>query len=159
MQKNDVVDELRAARTELMAALEGLTPEQMRMAGAVGIWSVKDVLAHLTAWESELVTALNQATKKRAPQIVLIDDLDEWNAKQYHISAARSAESILVDFESVHNILCNMVAGYNEQALFDRLRYPWMEGEHLVFLIEENATLHEQEHTEDILAWRRERGI
>ena len=35
----------------------------------------------------------------------------------------------------------------------------WMEGEALSYLIYENAIWHEEEHAEDILAWREEQGI
>jgi hypothetical protein len=75
--KDDIIQELHAAHAALLAAIDGLTPAQMRIPGAVGIWSVKDVLAHLVAWESELVTALNQVENGQHPTILDIDDIDE----------------------------------------------------------------------------------
>jgi uncharacterized damage-inducible protein DinB len=156
--KQDVLNELSSAREALMAAIEGLTPEQMRMPGVTGIWSVKDVLAHIAAWESELVTALNQAQNRRVPPIIDIEDIDEWNEEVYHLSARRPLEAVLSDLAGVHKMLLKMVGDYNERALTDNRRYPWMEGEPLWYLVEENAYLHEREHAEEILAWRERTG-
>ena len=156
--KQEVIDELKATRADFMDALDGLDETQMLEMGVAGIWSAKDIVAHLTAWESEVVTALNQAQGKRVPRIMQIDDIDEWNEKQYHASAARTLSAVLADFEAVHDMLLTMVADYNEKDLLDGRRYSWMEGEPLTFLLEENATLHEREHADDIRAWREKMG-
>lgn len=157
--KEEVLREMEAARAELREAVDGLTPEQMRRSGAVGIWSVKDVLAHLTAWESELVTALNDALKGRKPAIIDIDEIDEWNEDQYHANVRRSLEATLDDFEAVYKALWRRVEEFNERKLTDNRVYSWMEGEPLSYLIAENAYLHEQEHADEIRAWREAEGI
>lgn len=131
----------------------------MRMPGAVGIWSVKDVLAHLAAWESELVTALNQAQNGRRPALVDIEDLYAWNDEQYHENARRSLEAISADFAGVHRVLLSVVRDIDTRMLTDNRRFEWMEGEPLWYLIEENAILHEREHAEDILQWREREGL
>jgi uncharacterized damage-inducible protein DinB len=160
MKKQDILNELITARADLLDAIDGLTPEQLRQPFAVGIWSVKDVLAHLAAWESELVTALNQAQGGgRPPQIVLIDDIDEWNEEQYHVSARRPLEAILDDLHGVHDMLRQMVEGYPDKRLLDNRQFEWMEGEALAYLIGEDAYLHESEHAEQIRTWRKQTGI
>lgn len=160
MKKQDILDELISARADLLDAIDGLTPEQMRQPFAVGKWSVKDVLAHVTAWESEVVTALNQVQdSNRTPQIVLIDDIDEWNEEQYHVSARRPLEAIFDDLHGVHVMLRQMIVDFPDKRLLDNRQFDWMEGEALYYLIEENATLHEREHAEDIRAWREEASV
>src|SRR5687768_5811266 len=146
MRKSDVIEELKNARADLLSALEGLTPEQMMRPGVVGMWSIKDILAHLVAWESEVVTALNQVQNKKKPSILKIEDIDDWNQEQYHVSARRLLPAIMEDFEGVHKMLVHMIEDFDERALTDNRRYPWMEGEPLSYLIDENATLHEREH-------------
>ena len=159
MRKKDLVERLETQRARFMDTLQGLTPEQMMMPGACGIWSVKDVVAHLTAWQSELVTGLNQVENNRVPQIINIDDLHGWNAEQYHANASRPLEVIMEDFAAVHKMLLRMIDGFDEKQLFAHRRYKWMEGEPLAYLIEENASLHEDEHAEDIARWREEQGF
>lgn len=154
MDKQALLDEMAAARADLLAAIDGLDDETMLRPGVAGVWSVKDVLAHVTAWESELVTALNQAQGRGVPNIVKIDDFDEWNAEQYHVNAPRPLDLVRQDFAGVYDKLADMVRDYDEKTLTDGRRYPWMEGEPLSYLIEETAPLHEREHAEEIRAWR-----
>ncbi|MCD4686936.1 MAG: DinB family protein [Anaerolineae bacterium] len=156
MPKADVIADLQAARARLNAAFDGLTSNQMLQPGAVGLWSVKDTLAHLVAWEAELVTVLARIEqhKQRAPRMVEIEDIDAWNAEQYHNHARRNLDDVLQDFEGVHRQLIRVIEDLSEQVLDDNRQLPWMEGEPLSYLIQENAIWHEEEHAEDILVWR-----
>jgi len=161
MPKADVLADLRAARARLLDAIAGLSDDQMVQVGAVGIWSVKDVLAHLVAWEAELVTALSsiEQHKRRAPRIMQIEDIDDWNAEQYRVNAARPVQNILEDFHGVHRHLLAAIDTLTDAQLDDNLMWPWMEGDPLSYLIAENASWHEEEHAEDILAWREQHDI
>lgn len=161
MAKSELIDDLKAARANLLDAIDGLTTEQLLQVGAVGIWSVKDVLAHLVAWEAELVTTLARLDqyKRRPPHIVEIEDIDEWNEEQYRINASRSLEAVLDDFHGVHKHLIAAIEDLDERTLTSNRQWPWMEGESLAYLIAENATWHEQEHADDIRQWREEEGI
>jgi uncharacterized protein DUF1706 len=159
VNKQGILNELTASRVALNKAIVGLTPEQMHITGVIGLWSIKDTLAHLVAWESEVVTALNQIQHKRIPSLLKIDDIDEWNDEQYHISATRPLQAVLEDFDGVHKMLYQMITDFDEGSLVDNRRYPWMEGEPLWYLIEENVTLHEHEHAEDIISWRESMGF
>lgn len=159
MSKADVIDDVRAARAALHDAIDGLTPDEMLQAGVVGMWSIKDTLAHLVSWEAELVTALSKLEqhKTRPPRIVQIDDIDEWNAEQYHTNVRRTLDDVLQDFEGVHRQLLRAIDELSDADLDDNRRYPWMEGETISYLIAENAVWHEEEHAEDIRAWRAQR--
>lgn len=161
MPKAEVLADLRAARERLLSAIEGLSDDDMLRVGAVGIWSVKDVLAHLVSWEAELVTALARLPQSagRPPQIVEIEDIDEWNAEQYRINAPRPLAAVLEDFHGVHKHLLEAVAALDNRTLDDNRRFSWMEGEPLSYLILENAAWHEEEHAEDIRAWREQEGL
>lgn len=159
MRKVDILQELNEARTDLLDAIAGLTHDQMMRPGVVGMWSVKDLLSHLVAWESELVTSLNQVQNGRMPSILRIDDIDGWNEEQYHAGARRLLEAVRADFDGVHHMLLQIVNDFDEQSLVNNRRYRWMEGEPLAYLIEENATLHERDHAADIRAWREREGL
>jgi uncharacterized damage-inducible protein DinB len=158
MPKSEVIAELRAARSTLQHAFDGLSADHMLRPGAVGIWSIKDVLAHLVSWEAELVTALARLEqhKQRPPRIVEIEDIDDWNAEQYSLNAPRVLASILEDFEGVHKHLVQAIEALDDQTLDDNRRFPWMEGEPLSYLIAENAIWHEEEHASEIRQWREE---
>lgn len=161
MPKSDVIEDLRAARSKLEHALNGLSEDQMLQVGAVGIWSVKDVLGHLVAWEAELITVLSQLEqhKRHTPRIVEIEDIDEWNEEQYRINAARPLELIVEDFRGVHKRLINTLESLDDRVLDSNRMWPWMEGEPLSYLIAENAIWHEEEHADEIEVWREANGF
>jgi uncharacterized damage-inducible protein DinB len=159
MNKQSILDQCRAGHEKLAQAIDGLTDEDMLRPGAAGLWSVKDLLAHVTAWQSELVTALSRlSVTKQIPNIVQIEDLDEWNMEQYRVNAPRDLDIILEDFHGVHKHLLKTIESIDEKTLTNPRRFPWMEGEPLSYLIAENGFWHEAEHAEEIIAWRGANG-
>ncbi|HJX61128.1 MAG TPA: DinB family protein [Dehalococcoidia bacterium] len=59
LTRTQVREALAHERGKLLVAVEGLSVEEMARPGAVGRWSVRDVLAHILAWEEEAVTRLD----------------------------------------------------------------------------------------------------
>jgi uncharacterized damage-inducible protein DinB len=158
--KRELLDQIKQARATMLEALDGLPDDAMLRPGVVGMWSVKDVLAHLSIWQSELITALAQVDRSpRAPHIVEIEDIDEFNEEQYRANVRRPLSVIREDFEGVHKHLLKTVEGLDEKTLNNARKYPWMEGEPLWYLIAENGYWHEQEHAEEIRQWREENGL
>jgi hypothetical protein len=123
------------------------------------MWSVKDVLAHLTVWYSELITALARLHPNRVPKIVEIEDIDEFNEEQYRANVRRGLDVILEDFDGVHKHLIKMIDSIDEKLLTNARRFTWMEGEPLWYLVAENALWHEREHADEIKRWREENGL
>src|SRR5688572_24194750 len=140
-------------------ALEGLPQDAYLRPGVCGMWSVKDVLAHLTIWYSELITALSRLHPKRVPQIVEMEDIEGFNEEQYRANVRRSLDVILEDFEGVHKHLIKMIESMDEDHLTNARRFTWMEGEPLWYLVAENGFWHEKEHADDIKRWREEQAV
>ena len=49
--KSDLIEVIHTERTRLESLLEGLTDSQMTESGVESSWSIKDILAHIAAWE------------------------------------------------------------------------------------------------------------
>lgn len=158
MGKAELVAAYEKARQTFLDAIDGLEDDDYLAVGAVGIWSVKDVMAHLTAWESELITALVHVenNKKGAPNIMKIDEIDEWNAERYHESVSRGLQVIWDDFMGIPKHLSQAIHALDDRTLDDNRKFPWMEGEPLSYIVYENAIWHEEEHAESISQWREE---
>lgn len=160
MKKQELIAEVRQARADMMEALEGLPADAMLRPGVIGMWSIKDILAHLSIWQSELITALDQLDNPtRVPHVAEIEDIDEFNAEQYRVNVRRPLDVVIEDFEGVHKHLIKTIEELDEKILNDGRRFPWMEGEPLWYLIAENGYWHEQEHAEEIRAWREENEL
>src|SRR5918995_1413106 len=57
-RREKLLETIDGAWSELLASIDGLTDEEMHRSGVVGDWSVKDILAHVTTWESEALKHL-----------------------------------------------------------------------------------------------------
>ncbi len=160
MKKQQLIENIKSGRAALLTAIQGLPEDILLRPFAVGIWSIKDVLAHIAVWESELITALAGLDQHaKVPHIVQIEDFDEFNDAQYRVNVRRPLDVIQEDFQGVHDQLLKIVEKIDERLLNDAKRFPWMMGEPVWTLIEENGYLHEQEHAQDIMRWRREQNL
>jgi hypothetical protein len=160
MKKQELIANVKAGRAALLNAIQGLSDDILLRPFAVGVWSIKDVLAHLAVWESELITALAGLDQpNKVPHIVEIEDFDEFNDEQYRVNVRRPLDIIREDFEGVHVQLIKMIERLDEQMLNDGRRFKWLMGEPAWTLIEENSYLHEQEHAMDIIRWRKEQNL
>ena len=67
MKRDELLAALEAARAKLDAALEGMSAEDLTAPGPVGDWSVKDLLAHVTSWDVDLLTNLGKIKRGQKP--------------------------------------------------------------------------------------------
>jgi len=155
MQRDEVVKALKESRTQMEAALAGLTETQMTDPGVVGDWSVKDVLSHLIAWEAELVTLLAKARQGKPPQPPARSqkDIDELNAKWYKENKNRPLDRVLADFHGVRKQTLRQVEALSDEEI--NAPRPWLRGEALLEWIEGDGFGHEAEHAAQIVEWRK----
>src|SRR5919199_4885497 len=79
------IDELRAARRDLLAALQGCTAADLLRPGGEGDWCGRDVLLHIEAWLRELarlVPDLATYGYQRGEPCDPGPDWADWNAAQ-----------------------------------------------------------------------------
>ena len=161
MKKSEILAALEESREEFLDAIEGLTDEDMQQPGVIPDWSVKDILAHLTRWEAELVKLLWQAGKGQKPTSVHFagQNVDETNARWFQESRLRNLERVLEDFHGVRNQTLRRVDDLPENSFEEPGHYPWLAGEPLWKWIAGDSFEHEAEHSEQIRAWRERLGL
>lgn len=110
---------LVAARAELLAAAELVSPEERTTRPVCGVWTLKDVFGHIADWEAYLLSGLQDMAAGRAPQVEDVPDLEAWN--QAHARARRDQpwEAVWSDFQSVHQALMELL-GQMEQGEIER---------------------------------------
>jgi len=156
MNKDEILDALEDEREKILEAIENLSDQDLKEPGVIGEWSVKDILAHLSAWEGELVKLLWQVEQGQNPSSVHFSELpvDELNAKWQEANRSRPWERVLADFEAVRKQTVRRVSELEEQDLNDPQRYSWLQGYPLWEWIANDSFKHEAEHTAQILEWR-----
>jgi hypothetical protein len=157
MNKSDAIAALQESHQRLSQVISGLSEKETLAPGVVGDWSLKDVLAHLTRWEAELVKLLWQLSQGRTPASLLVEeiDTDEINARWQQEDQARPLDRILSDFHGVREQTIRRLAYFKDRDLNDPKRYPWLEGNPLWGLMAANSFEHDLEHLEQIQAWLR----
>jgi hypothetical protein len=161
MTQDEILDALEDQREQFLEAIDGLSDEQLEQPGVVGDWSVKDIMFHLTMWESELVKLLWQAAQGIQPTTVHFSKIsvDERNAAWSALAKDRALEQVIDDFAGVRKQTSRRVAAFKDKDLEDPQRYPWLKNHPLWVWIAEDSFKHEAEHTAQIIQWRQNLGI
>jgi uncharacterized protein (TIGR03083 family) len=157
MNRSEIVSALESARRELLEAIDGLTPEQMARPGAVGEWSVRDVLQHISLWEAELVRLLLHVKKGRRPGGERYSgeiDVDALNARWHEETRHRPLERVLDDFHAVRRQTLRWLDEFSDDELTRPRKAEWLRGEPLWRWIADDSFEHDQEHAAQIRAWR-----
>jgi hypothetical protein len=161
MTKEEIITKLSASRENFLAAIQGLSDPDLTTKTVAGQWTVKDIMAHLTRWEAELVKLLWQARNNVKPTTIHFDlpPVDEINAKWYLESRESALHMVWSDFHGVRAQTVRRVKKFSSVELNDPQQYPWLDSNPLWQWIATDSFEHESEHEAQIRTWRRKGGI
>jgi hypothetical protein len=151
MSRRQVLARVDAAWTAFKESYAGLPRAQMTEPGVTGDWSVKDVLAHVTTWETEALKYIPLLrTGGRPPRYVTFGGLDAFNAKRSAEKRRRSLATVLRQLDDTHRRL---------RALIERLPAAELARETRVRRRIRLETFgHYPEHAAAIRRWRKRRA-
>ena len=152
MTRAQFLDLLRTTRVEWDALLAAVPEARMSEPGLDGAWSVKDVIAHITWHEREMLGVL------RAHALVGSDlwdlPLNERNAIIYAQNRDRPLAEVLAESCAVYPQLLAAAQGLAEEDLTDPGRFADMPGDWVPWqLLAENTYTHYRDHMPAIQAW------
>lgn len=159
MNKQELLDGIRAERARLEQTLAAIPRDRWQEAGAVGFWSVQDVIAHLAVWASRAVTALYYAERGRDPRAAFPahDREQGWdpsNAIAYEEQKDRPLDRIEADFHGVTaQLLKRIEAVTDARVLLDAARFAGLKGRPLSEWIWASSGGHDAEHRHDLEQW------
>jgi uncharacterized damage-inducible protein DinB len=153
VNKDELLAALEDSRAAIDEVLADLDPNALETAGVSGAWSVKDVLAHLTAWQVEILTNLGLAQRGQKPSRTVWDDatIEAQNQAWYQQYRNRPLERVTADYDGVHRQMVRKVTSLAEKDLAAPL--PWSRGRSLSQYIVEDVVEHEAEHLPALQAW------
>ncbi|MBI5051699.1 MAG: ClbS/DfsB family four-helix bundle protein [Chloroflexi bacterium] len=158
MNKKEITQALNEERSKFLKSIEGLSDEQMTEKGVIDEWSIKDMLAHIATWESEMVTFIAQMKQGKKPRTNLMSGkVEELNAEFYKSNKNRPLDRILADFHGVRKQTIKQVESLSEKELTDPKHSPHTKGNALWEIIEGDSFGHEAEHREQIGKWRKKK--
>jgi len=128
--KAQILAESQKEHDALEQLLTTLTPEQIIQPGALGAWSVKDVLAHLYEWEQMALGWLAAGQRGETPHVPAEgykwSQLPALNQAIYEKHRDRPLDEMLNLFRASYNQITAAIENLSEEELFTPGRFPWM---------------------------------
>src|SRR6266487_483762 len=156
MDKAKILDEMRTKYAALEDILAPLEEPQMTKEGVNGDWSIKDVLAHITAWHLRLLDRMYAATRNEEPTlsgVVTDEEVNRLNEQFYKENKSRPLNDVLIDFRTTYPQIVDVVQAMNEEDLIGPHRFAWMRGNPLCYLVAGDTYEHYEEHSQAIQEW------
>lgn len=152
LDKAQELQKMQAGYNAFEALLAPLTEAQMTSPDVNDGWSVKDNLAHLSAWHKRVIQLLN-ATMQGVPLPDPTPDMttDEVNAQFYDENRNRSLQDIHTEFRTTYQQLRATVQTMSNEDL--NKPFDWLDGRSVGEYVPGNTYEHYQEHTDIIEAW------
>jgi uncharacterized protein (TIGR03083 family) len=153
MTKAEFLDRLRSGRAEWDALIAQIDKARMTEPGVVGDWSVKDIIAHVTWSEREMVGMLQ--ARALVGSDLWNQPQDDRNAAVFRQNRDRPLPDVLAEARAVGQQLTELVEGLSDDELNDASHFADMPLDWLPWrIIAGNTYGHYPEHAEAIRAWQ-----
>lgn len=159
--KEHILTALREQFDRWEELLEGMSEEQINAPLIPSNWSVKNVIAHLWAWQQVSIARMEAARQSKEPVfpdwVAKLQTDWEGNANQtnvwiYETHHEQTWLKIHQNWREGFLQFLELGADISEKDLLDSGRYPWLEGHPLAFILIASYD-HHQEHFEKLINW------
>ncbi len=151
MDKAELIRTVREAH-QGMARLIEQVPDERLIEPAMGDWSGKDVVAHMTSWHehSTLVIGSLRAGREPYDRNDPANSTDARNERTHHTHADDPPELARRAFGESFSSLLAALEPCTDEELFAVDRWPWTGGEALVETILWDTSRHYEAHRENL---------
>ena len=144
-------------RARFDALVVSLDEATLTRDGAIEGLAVKDIVAHITAWEQRVVAGTEAALRGETPAWPepgwTMDRMDELNNRDFAANRGRPPADVLAEARASYERASQLLESLGERDLFDGQRYAWTRGEPAWRFFDSNMGEHYREHREAIEAW------
>jgi uncharacterized damage-inducible protein DinB len=153
MTKEETLTKLAESRQALLQAIEGLSEEEMTQVQVEGVWTIKDVLGHITTWEEICLGPLRRFADGGPYDVQVIKDYLAWN----DVEAARKRDVpldvILDELNTIRQGLVEAASRLSAGQWEQRVPFAWG-GQGKIADTLRGLHVHEMEHVRHIQKWR-----
>lgn len=149
--------EIRRQHDELDAVLARVPADRLEQPLEGEGWSVKDILAHIVAWEQVLLYWWQAGQTGETPTDpspgLSDDDVERLNTAFYQAGLLRPLADVQDDYRRSYAQVMAMLQAAPAAALEQPGYFPWAEGQPFASFTIANTSDHYQEHRLQIAAW------
>jgi hypothetical protein len=157
ISNQELLEWIQSEHTALQASIEKLSEAQMLETGVEGVWSVKDLMVHIPAWEQIMIQWLEENARGEVPeQPQTQEDLEQINELVYLENRDRTLADVRFAFQGSYQEAFEAfeaIDGLTQDELFEPRRYAWNEDKPLWQMVAANTCQHYQEHSLAIRRW------
>lgn len=158
--KAEMIDLLKEEFKTWQESLAMLTEEELYMPEFWGYMTVKDVVAHLWKWQERSILRMESAAEGTVPTFDPIfeglspdddDNVDDINFKIYEAYKDKPWEQVFHDWKSRFERFIELSEATPEADLFDKQKYPWLNGYCLYDVLAGSYEHHHVDHLPPLL--------
>ena len=125
----NATDILKYGHLTALQAIDGFPETAWETPGACGVWSVKDIIAHLASYEQVLVDILTTFTGGSSSSTPVLNSYIELGGQFNDIEVNRRKEKtiqdILAEFNDTHSQVMSLIANIPPETLRQNGTLPW----------------------------------
>jgi hypothetical protein len=159
--KDHILAALREQFKRWDKLLDTLNEEQLTAPHFDFDWSIKDIVAHLWAWQQISIARVEGGLNDREPGFPkwIVESIENWeedadrvNALTFETQHRKPWSEIFEDWRSGFLRFLELGDEISERDLLDADRFPWLRGYSLAFILIASYE-HHQEHYEKLTAF------
>jgi len=154
--KSALLGAIQKERANFESQLAGLSPSQKETKGVEAEWSIKDIMAHITAWERLAQDRLSAAITDEELMIPVIegdDFVDVYNAHVYNTHKDMPLGEVENEFQASYLDFLAQIESLDDAFLSGKLPFDWAGDLTAQVLISANSHWHYLEHATSIEKW------
>ena len=150
-------DILKYGQGTVLQAIEGLPESAWETPGACGVWSVKDIIAHLASYEHVLVDVLSTYVSSGSTPYLnkYTDPGSNFNDTEVAARKGKTASEVLGELNDTHAQVMSLAARIPEETFRQTGTLPWYGMEYALddFIVYTQYG-HKREHSAQIATFR-----
>ena len=163
----EILEKLRDERDRWEGLLSGLDADDIAASRLPNGWSIKDLVAHLMAWQQVTLARLEAARQGASPVLPgwlaggdpeSDDDVHRFNARILEAYRERSWPQVHEAWRDGFSRVLALAEEIPADDLVRPGRYPWLDGGSLVTVLHGTFDHHHDDHLGPLLRWTLEHG-
>jgi hypothetical protein len=149
-------DILKYGQQTVLQTLESFPEASWETSGACGVWSVKDIIAHLASYERVLVDILTTFTRGGFTPVLntFLELGGQFNDSEVNRRKTKTIQDVLAEFNDTHTQVMSMLGTIPHETLRQSGTIPWYGSEYaLDDLLVYMFYGHKREHSAQIAAF------
>jgi hypothetical protein len=151
LTKSELLVAINTERARLESTLAKFTEAQKSEALLENGWCVKDLMAHVAAWERvgyDIVQAARDGEPLKDYVSKVFESIDDFNIKTYEKNKGKNLGEIETEFQTAHQDFITLVTPLDEAFINSHLPFEGTEEISVGQIITSNTYYHYREHTE-----------